>query len=101
MIRLGGIVLGLAAILLLALVLDMALQRSDRVGSILHRLNQSGWFISFRHRLGVTAPEDQEALLDGLCDALSLLVSVAVVTTAFRWIAPRRSRTGRLDRRPG
>ncbi len=100
MIRLDRIVLGLAAILLLALVLDVAFQRSDWVGSVLHRLNYSDWFISLRHRLGVVAPEDQEALLDGLCDALSLLISVAVVMTRSAgslW----RSRTRRLERRPG
>ena len=101
MIRLGRTILGLAIVLLLALVLDVVLQRSDWFGGVLHKLNYAGWFINLRHRLGVIAPEDQEALLDGLCDALSLLVSVAAVTTAFRWVTPRRTRTGRLERGPG
>ena len=101
MIRLGRIILGLVIVLLLALVLDVALQRSDWFGSVLHRLNYAGWFINLRHRLGVVAPEDQEALLDGLCDALSLLVSVVVVATAVRWVTPRRTKTGQLERGPG
>ncbi len=101
MIRIGRIVLGLAAVLLLALVLDVALQRSDWVGGLLHRLNYSGWFVGLRHRLGVTAPEDEEALLDGLCDVLSLLVSVVVVATAFRWITSRRTGNRQPGPRPG
>ena len=41
MTRLGRIVLRLSIVLLLALVLDVVLQRSAWVGGVLHRLNYS------------------------------------------------------------